>query len=341
MKSIPHFVYQNGQSQPVLASGSPGTEGNRFGFEGGTVKKIDGAYHLFTTEMADNPKWVKTKLAYWTSLDGLSFTRKTTLFTSSGDYTGNDSRAALWSPMPFFDESELRWYLFYVTYRAAPNRDNSFYTNHAGRVVRARSLAKGIRGMGGPYLDVDTVLQPGDDSDEWEGLQGVDSFFLFPTDNGFHAFYGSCHTQNWPCNWWGVGLASSPTMKGPWKRLSDRNPVFLDQRFSENPIVTKLDDGWFVAVYDTGSPNSFGIASSSDGLNWNQGQKISLPPDDFPWLAAMRTPLCLLPEGNNLFTVYFTAYAREVLAEDASTGIPTGYGTVGRLTLRLLQQERS
>jgi hypothetical protein len=31
---------------PLIAKGSPGTEGNQFGFEGGRILKIDGVYRL-------------------------------------------------------------------------------------------------------------------------------------------------------------------------------------------------------------------------------------------------------------------------------------------------------
>ena len=55
---------------PVLSHGMPGTEGIRYGFEGGCVLKLDNAYHLFVSEMVDDPFWVKMKLAHWSSPDG-------------------------------------------------------------------------------------------------------------------------------------------------------------------------------------------------------------------------------------------------------------------------------
>jgi hypothetical protein len=52
-------------SSPVIHQLSPGTEHNLFGFEGGTVIKHGGYYHLFTSEKAGEPMWVKMRLAHW------------------------------------------------------------------------------------------------------------------------------------------------------------------------------------------------------------------------------------------------------------------------------------
>ncbi|HEX9047501.1 MAG TPA: hypothetical protein VF988_10780 [Verrucomicrobiae bacterium] len=45
--------------EPVIGRGDAGTEGNRFGFEGETVLKLDGGYQMFVSEMVDNPWGVK------------------------------------------------------------------------------------------------------------------------------------------------------------------------------------------------------------------------------------------------------------------------------------------
>ena len=43
------------REEPVIAKGMPGTENNKYGFEGGCVLKLDGVYHLFTSEMVADP----------------------------------------------------------------------------------------------------------------------------------------------------------------------------------------------------------------------------------------------------------------------------------------------
>jgi len=40
---------------PVIRRGDPGTEQNKYGFEGGCVIKQNGVYHLFTSEMVGDP----------------------------------------------------------------------------------------------------------------------------------------------------------------------------------------------------------------------------------------------------------------------------------------------
>jgi len=93
-----------GTDSPVLTKGMAGTEDNKYGFEGGTVIQRSDGYHLFTAEMVGEPHWVKMKLGHWLSKDGVDWRRIGTLFESSGDFTGRDPKAALWSPMPFFNK---------------------------------------------------------------------------------------------------------------------------------------------------------------------------------------------------------------------------------------------
>ena len=171
------LVVTKGYDQPILSVRSAGAERNKYGFEGGRVVKLNGTYHMFTSEMVGDPHWVKMKLAHWTSQDRIHWRRIGTVRESSGDFTGSDRRAALWSPMPVFDERDNRWNLFYVAYQAAPDTPQEWLTNHEGRIWRAVSVIAGADGISGPYRDVGVVLQRGPDSDAWEGLQGTDSFF--------------------------------------------------------------------------------------------------------------------------------------------------------------------
>ena len=136
---------------PILTNHSEGAQGNKYGFEGGRVLKIKGTYHLFTSEMVGDPHWVKMKLAHWTSQDRLHWTRRATVAESSGDFTGKDPRAAIWSPLPVYDRAESRWNLFYVAYQAAPDTPQQWLTNYEGRIWRAVSATSGEDGIDGPY----------------------------------------------------------------------------------------------------------------------------------------------------------------------------------------------
>ena len=320
---------------PVLTVSSAGAEGNKYGFEGGRVLKLDDTYHLFTSEMVGDPHWVKMKLAHWMSGDRLHWKRAATLFESSGNFTGKDPRAALWSPMPVYDSAEARWNLFYVAYQSAPDTTKEWLTNHEGRIWRATSSVKGPGGIGGPYEDVGIILQRGPDSDPWEGLQGTDSFFPYQVGKNWYAFYGTGHTEKLPISLWEVGLASAPRLAGPWKRCSQLNPVRIEPRFIENPIVTHLEHGIYVAVYDNNVANSIGYTPSTDGIHWTAGRSLVVQRPEGVWASEIRTPLGLVPEGGSLFTLFYTANQDLLGVPPDKHGIRMTPGALGMVEVKL------
>jgi hypothetical protein len=322
---------------PVLTIHSEDAEGNKYGFEGGRVVKIKDIYHLFTSEMVGDPHWVKMRLGHWTSQDRRQWKRVATLFESSGDYTGKDQRAALWSPLPVFDPKSGCWNLFYVAYQAAPDTSQEWLTNNEGRIWRAVSTAQGDDGIGGPYKDVGVILQRGKDSDSWEGLQGTDSFFPYLVGNHWYAFYGSAHTEKLPISSWQVGLATASDIGGPWKRSTELNPSKIENRFIENPIVTKLSDGTYVAVYDTDALNAIGYSFSSDGVHWSHGQHLVVQEGSDIWATEVRTPLGLIPEGNDHFTLFYTANQKIVGSKADGYGINITPGAIGLVDVVLKQ----
>ena len=335
------YVYAQGREltvirqfeNPVLTNRSDGAQGNKYGFEGGRVLKIKGTYHLFTSEMVGEPHWVKMRLAHWTSQDRIHWSRLGTLAESSGDFTGKDPRAALWSPLPVYDPKQGRWNLFYVAYQAAPDTSQQWLTNHEGRIWRAVSATPGEDGIGGPYKDVGIVLQRDKDSDSWEGLQGTDSFFPYLVANRWYAFYGSAHTEKVPISLWQVGLAKASDLAGPWTRCTEFNPLKVESRFIENPIVTPMSDGTYVAVYDTDAPNAIGYSLSSDGIHWSAGEHLIVQEGAGIWAAEVRTPLGLIDEGNGLFTLFYTANEKVSGMEPDPNGIVTTPGSMGMVEI--------
>lgn len=321
--------------KPILTIQSKGAEGNKYGFEGGRVVKVNSTYHLFTSEMVGDPHWVKMRLAHWTSVDRLHWRRASTLAESSGDFTGKDQRAALWSPLPVYDPKENRWNLFYVAYQAAPDTDREWLTNHEGRIWRAVSKVDGRIGIDGPYEDVGIILQRGKDSDPWEGLQGTDSFFPYLVGDRWYAFYGSAHTETLPISSWQVGLATAPSIGGPWKRCTEENPLKVEKRFIENPIVTRLSDGKYVAVYDTDAPNAIGYTFSADGIHWSAGRELVVQQGSGVWATEVRTPLGLIPEGNGLFTLFYTANEKISGSGPDANGINSTPGSMGLVEVEI------
>jgi peptidoglycan/xylan/chitin deacetylase (PgdA/CDA1 family) len=296
---------------PVLTTRSPGAAGNRFGFEGGRVVKVAGTYHLFTSEMVDNPMWVRMTFGHWSSPDRLHWTRVGTVRRSSAEFAGKDPKAALWSPLPVWDPDAGRWNLFYVAYRSKPGDGTAFTLNFDGRIWRAVSRTPGEGGIGGPYEDVGVVLQPGSDSLPWEGLQGTDSFFPWKHDGRWLALYGSAKTDRLPIEHWLVGLAESATLAGPWSRVPDHSPVPIERRFIENPIVTPAPGGGYFAVYDAEAPDAIGWAWSADGVTWQPGHALVVQPTPGNWAKDVRTPLGLVDEGGGRYTVFYTGFEQD------------------------------
>jgi hypothetical protein len=295
-------------NQPVLTLGDSGTEGNLHGFEGGTVVELNGLYYLFTSEMVGDPLGVKMQLALWTSPDGTSWTRISTLYQSSGTSDGTDPRAALWSPMPIFDGAADRWDLFYVAYRSLPSANGEYLANYDGEIWRAVSTQPGPGGIEGPYQDVGVVLQPGPLSQPWEGVQGTDSFYPYQVGDQWYAFYGTGNDVQ-PDPYWEVGLASASGLSGPWTRLPQGNPVPLDpQNGVENPIVTRLASGQYIAVFDAlGYSDMIGYTVSVDGIHWSPAHYLRLDPSEL-WTQTVRTPLGLIANPDGTFTLFFTGY---------------------------------
>jgi hypothetical protein len=302
---------------PVLKRGDPGTELNLFGFEGGSVIKRDGIYNLFTAEMVDTPWNVKMKLAHWVSTDQFNWKRVSTIVESSGNFTGTDVRAACWSPMPFYNEKQGRWNMFYVTYKSKPNNDTASFVNHAGRIWRSESQTPGIEGLGGPYSDVEVIMSPEVNGDTWEGLQGVDSYYVYQVNGKFYALYGSCNTQKLPVDSFRIGLATAPEMAGPWVRMSSENPLQIGDNFVENPIVTKLKDGNYIMIFDSGG-KGIGYSFSPDGVNWSNRKLLILEDYMKKWWALLRTPMCLIEEEDGDDTIIFTAFEGGVVRDGVS-----------------------
>lgn len=292
----------------MITTRSPGAEGIRDGFEGGRAVKVGETYHLFTTEMMGDPLWVKTRFGHWTSRDRLAWTRVATVRESSGEFEGKDARAALWSPIPVWDAGDRRWNLFYVAYRSKPSDATRFLLNHAGQIWRAVSKTPGREGVRGPFEDKGVVMRPGPDSLAWEGLQGTDSFFPWRVGRRWRAFYGSARTETQPIGHWLVGPDEAPTLAGPWQRVAEENPAPIETRFVENPVVTEAPGGGWLAVYDSQTPDGVGRAFSADGIRWGKGQGLVLQTKPGEWAKELRTPLGLVHEGGDRFTLLYTGF---------------------------------
>jgi hypothetical protein len=313
------------RKSPVIAKGMSGTEHNRYGLEGGCVLKLEGIYHLSTSEMVGDPVHDKMVLAHWTSPDGLAWTRRDTMFESSGSGDPDDIRSALWAPMPVYNEEEERWNVFYVSYTPGD----------FGRIWRAVSNTKGLKGINGPWVDSEIILK-GDP--EWEGVAGCASIFPYPANGKWLAFYGSADHRTW----WSAGLISAERLAGPWKRETALSPVTLSGELgTENPVVTKLKNSRYVAVFDTlkNKPAKsyqldgflIGYAESADGVHWSAAKQLEVDCTKL-WVSDIRTPLGLVEESDGTLTLFYTGFQRG--KEGESKGWQS-YRNVGMLKLQL------
>lgn len=328
------FEVIGGPNKPTLDEGMEGTQDIRGGFEGGVCVKIAGVYHMFPTERAGEKGMdytydrVKTRIGHWTSKDAIHWKRVSTIYQASGTYSIthddnplNDRRGAIWSYMPVFNEKANRWYGYYLTYTV----DKEIAPNHSfGRIWRTESETPGKEGIGGPYKEGVIIMEPGLDTQLWEGRQGVDSFFPYQIgENEWLAFYGGAYPYksfkdypDKPGKGWFVGLAKSQSAEGPWTRMDTTvNPVTtIHPWFIENPIVYKLSTDCYITVFDGGPegwghhlPNMMGYSLSRDGYNWSEARYLPIETKVSKWWDIMRTPMCLIDEGNDVFTIVYAA----------------------------------
>lgn len=327
---------------PIIKAGDPGTENNKYGYEGGTAYKVGNRYYIFSTEVFDDPKTANVRMVLWESDNGNDFSKTRIIAKSNGDWNDSTYRMAPWSPMAVFDDELNRWSIFHVGYKRKPNATDPW--NMSGRIHRYDSEKKGMEGISGPYVEGEwlNISKKGDD---WEGPAELVSFFPYKVGKEWYAFYGSNSASGYidPISkpqdnnsakilFW-VGLAKASNLTGEWKRISEKNPVLMDPEFIENPIVTKINDNLYLVVYDGGNKHAISYSWSRDGIEWQKEQLIQLP-NAPEWLNAIRTPLGLIDEGNNEFTLYFTAFD----GINPNKDLPLwhdGFGNIGKVKVKL------
>ena len=329
----PLFEIIGGENKPVIDEGMSGTDGIQGGFEGGRVVKVGDTYHMFPTERAGEIgvdyyyDRVKTRIGHWTSKDAITWKRESTIYQASGTYAVteddnpmNDRRAAIWSYMPVFNEKANKWYGYYLAYTVSKEIE----PNHSfGRIWRCESTVEGINGIGGPYKDMGIIMEPGLDSQPWEGRQGVASFFPYQVGDKYFGFYSGAYPFNSWADYpkksgkgWFVALAESKSLEGPWTRMNKGlEPIkTMHPQFVENPIVSQLPNGLYIAIFDGGPdgwghhlPNMIAYSLSADGVNWAEAHYLPIETKVNKWWDIMRTPLCLISEGNDVYTIVYNA----------------------------------
>lgn len=286
---------------------------NRSGFETGQVVKIGSEYHMFINEMFERPHR-DLRIAYWTSKDAVHWKRHSTVVSSIPGRTASNPRSEVWVTGVEFNHEQDAWNLFYVAYRAGDSTKGEIPGNdYAGRIWRAGSVVKGLHGISGPYADIAVIMEPGEDSQHWEGQQAVACFNPYKVADTWFAMYdGHFHTPKGP---WPTGMAFANQLSGPWQRMPQGfNPIGVASEFMENEIVSRLKDGRYLMVFDSFGDQQIGYSISPDGIHWSKEKRIKVQQKDHIWAQkgdhATRTPLCAIEQQDGTFTVIYTAMVR-------------------------------
>ncbi len=322
-------------ARPVIDQGHPDCAANRSGFEGGYVVKQAGVYHLFVGEMTGTPHRARMQIALWTSPDATNWQRQKTIIAGAEARTVADNQSEVWMQQALFNETENRWNLLYIAYRAGDATQGQVPDlDHNGVVGRLRSTVPGLDGIGADYEKVDVVFEPNRESLPWEGQQGTDSFFAYQVGRKWYGIYGS--RNHVPPGPWLVGLAEAKQVQGPYKRLKSHSPLPIERFFVENPMVLRVDGLGWVCVYEVGGyayanypykeANTVGYAYSANGRDWLPGKPLKVQPEA-EWSADMRTPFGLVPEGNDEYTLLYSAREKD-----------KPFWSIGRARVRLVRE---
>ncbi|WP_230280933.1 hypothetical protein [Croceicoccus sp. Ery15] len=310
-------------AEPVIGPEDVRRADNRSGFETGMTLKIDGTYHLFISEMFERPH-LDMRIAHWTSPDAVRWTRQGTVVDSVPGRSAKNPKSEVWLQGVIFDDEADRWNLFYIAYRGGNSEQGEgLNLDYEGTARRAVSQTPGKAGIGGPYEDVGVAMAPGGpDAAVWEGQQGLDSFFPYKVGDQWVALHGS--HNHFPASPWQVGVATGSSLtSSEWTRVPSEQPSPMEGLFIENPIVEKLPNGHYIALYDANhfAPvqpdmpvrpnNSVGYSVSEDGIRWHQGRSLVVQSDDNNWASDLRTPLGLVAEGDGIYTLLYTARMKD------------------------------
>ena len=58
-----------GSVKRIVGADDAGSAGNKYGFEDGSVVRVNGTTHLFVSELYTDPRWIGMRLAHWATAD--------------------------------------------------------------------------------------------------------------------------------------------------------------------------------------------------------------------------------------------------------------------------------
>ncbi len=340
---------------PVIHKNSPGAEKIPGGFEGGSSVKVtmDGKpeYHFFAHSY---PKldWSQSQLDHWVSGDGTTFRHAGVLLKNYRDKQAGLNHIYC-APVPFYDEKEARWYLFYGEFV-----NGVTWTPDSGVMWCAASKTAGLQGINGLYdFPGHKAVPPGPRIPKefvpvsigvpFQVKDGRWATMICP--NVTAKSVKSQMPGQWPIV---LGFATSP--HGPFAVSEIVSPPMIDPLgFTENPMPIKVRGPksgreYWVTVFDFLAPevtsftpkNVFGFSWSDDGVHWpkEHGQAVNvddgLARGERGWWRgawAIRTPHRMIDEGDGSYTIFFTGGTNENHCAD--------FRAVGKVTVKLIEEE--
>jgi len=305
----------------IINQSTPGSEGNLHGLEGGKVVAVNGDFHVFTAATFGLPYGLAMRLEHWISHDRIHWTRRPTLSNSTSAAAGRckkgDPRSAIWEPIPVYDTQDQRWLIYYTAYMCrgdSPSGTGNSSWAYNGSIFMMASTTKGYdAGIEGPWEEQGLAFHGGDHLN----YLGTDSFHPYgpAADGRYYALVGLAipatgYSRGKGC----VGLATAPSMHGPWVWKSKELPGESPWWYVENPVVVPLPGGGWVAMMDNvrngseagSEAGGMAVIYSRDGMAWDPTlYQVLLP-------AGCRTPLGMVPlpnaahDSTHRFAVFYT-----------------------------------
>jgi hypothetical protein len=77
-----------------------------------------------------------------------------------------------------------------------------------------------------------------------------------------------------------------------------------------------------------------GYSFSNDGIHWSSGKVLEVQTANGIWASEVRTPLALIPEDNDSFTLFYTANQEQHDAPNLSNWVKTTPGALGSVEVK-------
>ena len=210
-------VVLGGPNRPVLDVNLPGLWKNLSGgFENGAVVKVDGIYHMIVGSWsAQSQTYTRDMIVQFSSPDKFTWTFGGAIAHCHWENGRWYNPAA--QPALFFSNETNRWELFHIYCIEA---SVSWQPNCT--IVRKVSAVPGRSGITGPWKDDGIVMAPEPGAQPWEDGELDSVSNPYRVGDRWFVFIGS----GGPCGFC-VGLASAPSISGPYARLPNGSAVRL------------------------------------------------------------------------------------------------------------------